>query len=353
MDLTEKRPNSMKLEFEKIDPTKVKNWNEKILEAPNCSIFQTSNWANVLVDSYGFHPIYLTIYKNNSFDFMLPFMEVKNFFVGKKGISLPFTDFCEPIYQNDFNPFLEELLNIIQSFGWKSIELRGGNGFYKFKMPSISYYSHILNLKNIETLCSQLKSNVKRNIKKAQKENMRIKIENSIDSLNNYYQLHCLTRKRHGLPPQSLRFFKNIYKHIITKGYGKIVSAYIGEKAIASAVYLDFGNQVIYKFGASNINYQHLRPNNLVMWEAIRYFADQGFHTLHLGKTEIQNHGLKRFKKSWGAEEAICNYYKFQFQKNSFVTEKSRENGWYNFVFNKTPVNVLRLIGAIIYKHAA
>jgi len=39
----------------------------------------------------------------------------------------------------------------------------------------------------------------------------------------------------------------------------------------------------MYKFGASDSGFQHLRPNNLVMWEGIRHCAERGCERLHFG----------------------------------------------------------------------
>ena len=55
-----------------------------------------------------------------------------------------------------------------------------------------------------------------------------------------------------------------------------VLGSYRGA-AIAANVYFHFGDQVIYKYGASDKTYQHLRANNLVMWEAIKWACDKGY----------------------------------------------------------------------------
>jgi len=59
------------------------------------------------------------------------------------------------------------------------------------------------------------------------------------------------------------------------------------------------------KYGASEKAYHHLRPNNLIMWEAIKWCAQNGFKTFSLGRTEPENEGLLQFKQGWGTTEKI------------------------------------------------
>jgi len=60
---------------------------------------------------------------------------------------------------------------------------------------------------------------------------------------------------------------KNIFDHVISRDHGDVVLASFNEKVIAGAVYFDFGEKAIFKYGASDRAYHHLRPNNLIMWE--------------------------------------------------------------------------------------
>jgi hypothetical protein len=51
----------------------------------------------VLVDSYGFTPHYFLDFEGGMIAVALPVMEIKNFGAGKRGVSLPFSDFCDPL----------------------------------------------------------------------------------------------------------------------------------------------------------------------------------------------------------------------------------------------------------------
>src|SRR3990172_2341885 len=80
-----------------IDPTQYPNWDELLLSAPGSSFFHTSAWAKVLRDSYNYKPLYFAIVDTGGIRALIPDMEVNSFLTGKRGVSLPFSDYCGPI----------------------------------------------------------------------------------------------------------------------------------------------------------------------------------------------------------------------------------------------------------------
>jgi lipid II:glycine glycyltransferase (peptidoglycan interpeptide bridge formation enzyme) len=154
----------------------------------------------------------------------------------------------------------------------------------------------------------------------------------------------------HGLPPQPFYFFRDVYKHIISHKKGFVALATFNQRPIAGAVYFHIGDKAYYKYGASDRNYQHLRPNNLVMWEAVKWYVRNGFKHLSFGRTEPENEGLLQFKQGWGTREVIINYYKYSMEKHAFVEDRFRDRTSYSF-FQKLPSPLLNLVGFLFYRH--
>ena len=116
---------------------------------------------------------------------------------------------------------------------------------------------------------------------------------------------------------------------------------------------LSFGTRAIYKYGASDESFQHLRGSNLVMWEAIKWHAAKGFRNLHLGRTSQGNAGLRRFKLNWGAAEHGMEYVKYDLRNDRFMVDKDESAGWHNQVFSRMPMAMSKLAGAVLYRHVA
>lgn len=356
-----------------VDPTRDVDWDREIARHPNASIFHSAAWCRVLRESYGYKPFYLIRGADRDFSTVLPIMEVDGRLFGRRAVSLPFTDQCSLLSRDDSRgKFLNDLSDSSQvsagvatskspewralqdlagSRRWKSFEFRDGAG----SLPaSQAFYEHVLDLAPGEkSLLKQCDSSTRRAVQKGERNGLEIRQETSLEATRNYYQLHCLTRKYHGLPPQPFCFFENIQRHILSRGLGFVLSAWKGELPVSAAVFFHFGKNALYKFGASNREFLELRGNNLIMWEAIKRFSATGFQTLGFGKTAPQNSGLRRFKCGWGAIESRIVYSRFNFQKKSFSKEQpGHERGWHNRLFKIMPVPIARWMGAALYRYA-
>ena len=336
-----------------INPLEYPNWDKVLLKTDGASFFHTSSWARVLHESYNYKPLYFCVIENGRFSVLVPIMEIKSFLTGKRGVSLPFTDSCPVIAgkKEHFRGIIDRIIEYGKSGKWKHIEWRDGEKFPQDVASSCFFYSHSLALTHHEQeILSKFRGSTKRNIKKAIKEGVQTKIHYSSDAVKNFYHMNCMTRKDHGLPPQPYSFFKNIHAHIISKKKGFILFASHKGKNIAGAVYFHFGDRAIYKYGASDKKYQHLRANNLVMWEAVRWFFQNGFKTFNLGRTEPENTGLLQFKRGWGTEEKTIKYHKYDFKNAAFVKDRSTIKTSYP-LFKKMPSPLLNLTGTLLYRH--
>jgi hypothetical protein len=340
--------------IEIVDPLSYPGWDDLVIASGKGSFFHSSNWARVLYESYGYRPVYFAFLKDEGCRALVPFMEVKSCITGKRGVSLPFTDYCEPIMQCGctIGDVTEHIVRFGKKSGWRYIELRSGGGQPPWIPASSFYYGHVLDISRDEnTLFTSFRQSTRRNIKKAEREGVEVAVCSSLCSVREFYRLNCMTRKSHGLPPQPYRFFEKVYEHVVSKGQGMVVLADYNGKTIAGGMYFNFGDKAMYKYGASDSAYQHLRANNLVMWEAIRHYAKKGFTSFCFGRTEPENSGLLQFKRGWGGREQVLNYYKYDLKRDSYVSEPSKLRGFHNKIFANMPVPFLKLTGYFLYKH--
>ena len=153
-----------------------------ILRLPGSSFFHTAAWAKVLSESYGYKPTYFTIFEGNRLTGCLPVMDVNSILTGRRGVSLPFTDFCEPITDDSlhFHDLFEYAKSFGKQCGWKYIELRGGHHFLSDAVPSQTFLTHTLDLLPDENkMMANLRDSTRRNIKKAVAEGVTVKVLNT------------------------------------------------------------------------------------------------------------------------------------------------------------------------------
>ena len=344
------------MHYEFVNPLKEPEWNLRLLEYREGTVFHTAQWARVLAEAYGYQPQYALFKEGNHAVGMVPIMEVRSLWTGRRGVCLPFSDECSPLLANGLN--ISVLLKPIHEFGlnrrWAYLEVRGSTEGATSARQTDQFVGHNLALEATEEgQLRKLRDSTRRNIQRAVREGVEIQHLQSLDAIDAFYALHCRTRRRHGLPPQPLQFFHLIHRYLIDSGLGFVSLARLGTKWIAGSVFLQFGSHAIYKFGASDPQFQHLRANNLVMWQGICRLQKANISSLSLGRSDGGDHGLLQFKRGWGGEEVGLSYYRIGVMDS--IRPKVRSGipggGFSHRIMRRLPIPVLRLMGGVLYRH--
>lgn len=343
-------------EIRVVNPLDHTDWDASLAAFPEAGFFHTQAWTRVLHATYGYKPLWLACEEAGRRTAVLPLMEVSSWLTGRRGIGLPFTDLAEPLCDapSTFGRLFERALALGRERAWKYLECRGGRQWLPAAPASTSFLRHVLPLGSGETgLLAGFEDSVRRAIRKAERGALKLEFAQSAEAMRDFYQLMCLTRRRHGVPPQPYPFFENIQRHVLAGGHGWIVLAREGERPVAGAVFFQFNRHAIYKFGASDESKQHLRANNLVMWRAIQRCAGEGCLDLDFGRTSLGNEGLRKFKLGWGTREEQVGYVRHDFRSSGYVTAKDEAQGWHNRIFQNLPTPFSRLAGHLLYRHIA
>jgi lipid II:glycine glycyltransferase (peptidoglycan interpeptide bridge formation enzyme) len=235
---------------------------------------------------------------------------------------------------------------------WEFLEMRGGEALVRDVSPSTCYDRHVLALHgNVDKVFSGLRSNYRAKIRKASEHNLRVEMLHSPEAMAAYYQLHCLTRRRHGLMPQPAYFFKKIQAHLIAKDLGFVTLVTHKGRAVAGAVFFTFGQQALYKFGASDLRWQHLYPNYLLFWHVIQWLCQQHYTELCFGRTSLENQGLRQFKAGWGTQKSRIHYYKYDLKTASFLPPSHSSTDSGSRLCQKMSLTLLQLAGSVVYRH--
>jgi len=342
------------LSIQHVDPHAYLDWNATLLAAPQASFFHTTHWLRVLQESYGYRPYYFACFKEKQLALLLPFMEVKSWITGTRGVSLPFTDYCEPIVDaaTASPEWLAPVIMTAQQRQWKFLEVRGGGALLPGVSPYTSYARHSLGLgASAAEIFSRMRSNYRGRIKKACGHDLVVAMLRSPEAMAEYYRLHCLTRQRHGLPPQPAYFFQNIQEHIMAHNFGFVTLVSYKGRNVAGAVFFTFGSRAVYKFGASEIEYQHLHPNYLLFWYVIQWLCHNDYKELCFGRTAQSNQGLMQFKDGWGTRKSYIHYYRYDIKTRSFMQSTNGQAEVGSHLCRKMPMTLLQLAGSLLYKH--
>ena len=218
----------------------------------------------------------------------------------------------------------------------------GGQAFYQHIVPIAA---------SAEETAKGFHSSARRAIRKAEKEGLSVREASSLDDMREFYRLTVLTRKKHGLLPQPWRFFANVHKHMIETGAGHLLLADFEGRPVAGDLLLRFRDQMVYKFNASDPQFLHLRPNNVLLWQAIQLSASLGCRSLDLGRCDTDNEGLRRFKRLWGCDEKTLRYYSHtpSGATNGSLVSSGLGQSLLTFFVKVAPGYALRGMGSAIY----
>src|SRR5436190_280779 len=109
-----------------VNPLEDSNWDARLLSHPDHSFFHTAAWARVMWQTYGYEPAYFTVHDGSRLMALLPTMEASSWLKGRRGVSLPFTDFCQSLDENGLleSALLPEAIKLGERRGWKYLEMR-------------------------------------------------------------------------------------------------------------------------------------------------------------------------------------------------------------------------------------
>src|SRR5690242_11180914 len=89
-----------------VNPLEDSSWDARLAATPGASFFHGTPWIRVLVDTYGFNPVFF-VQGDEAARSIVPLMEVDSWLTGRRGVALPFTDECAPLCGKlpDFSDF--------------------------------------------------------------------------------------------------------------------------------------------------------------------------------------------------------------------------------------------------------
>lgn len=298
------------MKTEILNPIDNAEWEEFLLRDPGATVFHTGAWASVLHDTYGFEPQYLAA-SNGASDIEAG---IALFSVtGQRLVGLPFSDLCPPLLPDSDAgaALLDEAKALVDEESATVLELRGAS---ELELTALEkgdeFLQHVVPLDApVDKLKSRLHNSAQRALRKAEREGITVRESTTLEDMRRFYGLMVKTRRKHGLIPQPWKFFANIQKHMMEHGMGYLLLAEYKGETIAGDLLLAYKEGLTYKFNASDPKYLQLRPNNSVLWRAIETGAERGHKWLDLGRCELDNEGLRRFKLLWGAEERTIGYY--------------------------------------------
>jgi hypothetical protein len=343
------------LSFYSIDPITDGRWQDFVDGHPNSSIFHTTGWLQALARTYGYQPVvYATSPRGREIRSGQVFCDIDSWVTGRRLVSLPFSDHTAILLENpndlhEMGAFLREK---VDRKVYKYIEFRplaspgGGAPFAGSKL----FYSHSLPLKgDLGGLFRAFHpSCVQRKVRRAEREKLDYIEGRSEKLVQQFYRLLLHSRRRYGLPPQPVSWFRNL---VACLGPNlKIRMASRNGTPICGILTLTHKKSMVYKYGCSDPKQHKLGGMALLFWKAIQDAKSTGFEEFDMGRTDCDEPGLIAFKEHWGAIRSLLTYWRYP-----TATPMTAGDTWQlkmaKRIFGVVPVPTLATAGKFLYRH--
>ena len=287
----------------------IDQWHEFAVSHARATAFHHRNWLELLVDQYGYRPHVFAIKRGGAVVSAVPFLETRSLSGKRKMISLPFTDWMEVLAAGtDATAEIFSGLRQTRFQPYHTVVIRTDKPLEGDPITN-GWVRHELNTAGpVDQVMARCAPAVRRNLRKAEGSRLRFECRTDADAMPTFYRLHLLTRKKLGVPIQPWPFFRRLATRILPHKLGFVGIVRKGPDAIAAGVFLTHGQMMTYKYGASHPDALYLRPNDWLFHQAIRLATEEGYSRFDFGVSRLEEEGLRRFKRKWGASETPIHF---------------------------------------------
>ena len=230
-----------------LDPLADPRWIDFLERHPRASVFHSRGWLEALRRTYGYEPIVLTTTERGPLANGLALCRVRSW-MSRRLVSLPFSDHCDPLVDrpDDLSAMLEFLRGEVEGGRYRSFELRPLSGVGR-PFPGLSEVegrgaeavgrpfpvlserheptrvegrvaegaSFCLHTLDLTPPAEQIfdgfhPSCTRRAIRRGEREGLSYEAGTSDRLVSSFYGLLRQTRRRHGLPPPPISWFRNL-----------------------------------------------------------------------------------------------------------------------------------------------
>ncbi|QHT63435.1 GNAT family N-acetyltransferase [Paenibacillus lycopersici] len=167
----------------------------------------------------------------------------------------------------------------------------------------------VIDTSDRQVIASNLDAKNRNMIRKAEKNGIQIKIDNSDAAKAVFVELYRGTMDRNRASDYyyfNAAFFADTFASL--EGNCSLFSAWLGDEIASSAIIMHSADKMHYHLSASRREYMHLAPNNLLLYTAACWGADNGFQAFHLGGGVAAEDSLFAFKRSFN-KQGLADFY--------------------------------------------
>lgn len=329
-------------------------WNNYVMRSSISTCYHLTGWKDVIETSFRHKTYYLLAEdRANEIKGVLPLVHLKSILFGNFMVSLPYFNYGGICADNEevFSQLLNEAADIAAEKNAGHIEFRHTQQASKgLPVKTAKVCMNLALPDNPDELWKSFSSKLRSQIRKPSKEGLYTKIGN-VEELDGFYDVFAANMRDLGTPVYSKEFFRTILRVFPGSSWICTVYAKNGQPA-ASGFLVGFKERLEIPWASSLRSFNHLSPNMLLYWNALKFACEMGYGSFDFGRS-TPGEGTYRFKEQWGAKP-VQLYWHYWLRNGSPAPELNPKNPKYQIaikIWQRLPVGLTRLIGPAIVKN--
>lgn len=364
-----------RLSVRETNPQLDPRWELFVMQHPGALIYHHPAWLSVLEREYG-QPCVCLICEDSSGELrgLLPLMYTRglpfskgNPLAGARLASLPRTSLAGPL-TNDPRAtvlLLQEAVRRVSAKVNVRLQIKpqerelGGLVHGVVEKPwRFTYLLHLYETPGepLRFSNSKHRQRIKGSIRRALANGLRARLAETEDDLKGWYSAYLKTMRRNVVPARSYRFFYALWQLMRPKGLMRLWlverQSDVGVKIVGGQIYFRLGQTLSYAFNGAQTSALPLRPNDIILWQAIHGAHQEGCRVVDLGEVPDGDESLAHYKLKWGAEPVrLYRYYYPDFPDAGPFSEGKETAlvGMARAIWRHLPLAVTSWIGDRIY----
>ena len=325
-------------------------WDACVHASPGWTPFQRWGWKSVIEQVFGHECLYLAARgPAGAVDGVLPLVHVKSLIFGDYLVSMPFLNYGGPLGSDAaVQSLVERAVAIARERRVGLLELRSADTLPIDAPISNRKITCVLDLQgNAEAVWEGLNSNVRRKVRRAQKEGFSVTFGGS-DQLDAFYEVFSRHMRDLGTPTLPRRFFARLLERFSEDIW--IGCAYYRGRPVAGGFGFQWNGELELTWVSALQEYHRSYANMLLYWGFIERAANLGLRAFNFGRC-TPGGGTHRFKQQWGSRDVPLRWYQ-PVSGNRAATPSPHERAfaWGPFIWKRLPLAVANALGPPIVR---
>jgi CelD/BcsL family acetyltransferase involved in cellulose biosynthesis len=367
--------NSRQFDVRETNPHTDRRWESFVMQHPAATIYHHPSWLAALEREYKQRSVYLICEDEvGQLHGLFPLMYTRGLplskgrpLAGARLASLPRTPLAGPLASDPRATTLllqEAVRRIAAAPNFRlqiKLQERELGGLVDGVVEKPWRFTYLLRLQEtpgepIRFSNSKHRTTMKGSIGRALANGLRPRLAETEDDLKGWYRAYLESMRRNVVPARPYRFFRALWQSMGSNGLMRVwlVEHHTGAGAtiVGGHIYFKLGKTLSYAFNGALTSALPLRPNDILLWQAIHDAQNEGCRVVDFGEVPDGDDSLAQYKLKWGAQPVrLYRYYYPDFQDVEHSSEKKESNlvGMAKAVWRHLPLGVTSWIGDRIY----